>query len=96
MVSGAAAKHCQITSVGDDHTVIVWNENFTTGNNSSSRIGLEMRSAGGSNPVKEFITPQNGTASFPVIKTLDDKTVFVAYTESVKDKDYVRYRVVNM
>jgi len=96
MVSGPAAKHCQITSVGDDHTVIVWNENFATGNNSSSRIGLEMRSANGKNPVKEFITPQNGTASFPVIKTLDDKTVFVAYTESVKDKDYVRYRVVNM
>jgi hypothetical protein len=76
--------------------IIVWNENIASGNNSSSRIGLEMRSADGENPVKEFITPQDGTATFPVIKTLGDKTVFVAYTESVKDKDYVRYRLVNL
>jgi hypothetical protein len=96
MVSGASAKHCQITSLADDKTIIVWNENIASGNNSSSRIGLEMRSADGENPVKEFITPQDGTATFPVIKTLGDKTVFVAYTESVKDKDYVRYRLVNL
>ncbi len=96
MVSGNAAKHCQITSLANDKTLIVWNENFSKENISSSRIGIEMRNANGENPFKQFITSENGTASFPVIKTIDDKTALVAYTESVKDKDYVRYKVVRL
>lgn len=96
MVSGGGAKHCQITSLSNDHTLIVWNENFSKGNISSSRIGIEMRNADGKDPVKQFITSENATATFPAIRTIDDKTAFVAYTETVKDKDYVKYKVVKL
>jgi hypothetical protein len=96
MVSGSGAKHCQITSLSNDHTLIVWNENFSKENVSSSRIGIEIRNANGENPLKQFITSETGTATFPVIKTIDNKTALVAYTESVKDKDYVRYKVVRL
>ena len=92
MVSGAGAKHCQITSLANDRTLIVWNENSS---DSSSRIGIEIRNADGNNPVKQFITDQNKTATFPVIKTIDDKTAFIAYTESEKDKDHVKYQLVS-
>lgn len=95
MVSGNAAKHCQITSAGNDKTLIVWNESFFTGNISSSRIGIELRNTNTNNTINQFITPENGTASFPVIKTIDNKTALVAYTEGVKDKEYIRCRIVS-
>ena len=95
MVSGVLARHCQLTSIDDD-VVVVWNENFLTGHKTSSRIGIEIRNADGKNPVKQFITSVTGTATFPAIKTMDDKTALVAYTESVGDKDYVKYKVVSL
>ena len=96
MVSGNTAKHCQITSLPDDQTLIVWNENFSKGNVSSSRIGIEIRNADGKNPYKQFITSENGNATFPVIKILNTHPAFVAYTESVGDNDYVRYKVLKL
>jgi len=96
MVSGSGAKHCQITSLAGDKTLIVWNENFSIKNNSSSRIGIELRNANNENVLKQFITSEKGMATFPVIKTMDDNTALVAYTESVGDRDYVRYQVVRL
>ena len=71
----------------NDHIAIVWNENFEIKKSSSSRIAIEIRNADGQNPVKQFITSENGMATFPVIKTIDKNAAFVAYTESVKDRD---------
>ena len=93
MVSGSGAKHCQITSMPDDNLIIVWNENFSK--NNSSRIGIEMRNQGGENPVKEYITSTDEVATFPVVKSIDKKTAFVAYTQTVNDKDYIKYKTVS-
>lgn len=96
MVSGSGAKHCQITTLTDDNTVIVWNENFSKGNNPSSRIGIDIRNANGKNPLKQFITPENGMASFPVLKSIEKDAVFIAYTESLQDGDYVKYKIIKL
>ncbi len=96
MISGGGAKHCQISALPDDKTLTVWNENISKRNTAVSRIGLEVRNPNGENPLKEFITSETGMASFPVIKPLDKKTVLVAYTETVNDKDYVRYKIVKL
>jgi hypothetical protein len=93
MVSGSGSKHCQITSMPDDNLIIVWNENFPK--NNSSRIGIEMRNQGGENPVKEYITSTGEVAAFPVVKPIDKKTAFVAYTQTVNDKDYIKYKTVS-
>ncbi|MEO9020875.1 MAG: sialidase family protein [Ginsengibacter sp.] len=95
-VSGIASRHCQITSVADNNVAIVWNENFSFGNISSSRIGIELRNANGNNPLKQYITSETGNATFPVIKSMDINSVLVAYTESVHDKNYVKYTVVKL
>ncbi|MEO8962722.1 MAG: sialidase family protein [Ginsengibacter sp.] len=95
MVSGIASRHCQITSVDND-IAIVWNEHFSTGNHSSSLIGIEVRNADGRDPVKKFITPETGNATFPVIKSIDRNSAFVSYTETVKDRTYVKYKIVSL
>lgn len=95
MVSGPDARHCQITSV-DDAIAIVWNENYAREKFSYSMIGLEIRKENGSKPLWQFITPQSGYASYPVIKAIDKNSVLVAYTETIKDKDFVKYRIVNL
>ncbi len=95
-VSGTASKHCQITSLNDNNIAIAWNETFFKGDNSCSRIGLEIRNAKGNHPVKQYITSDKGNATFPVIKSVNENTAFVAYTETVNDKNYVKYKMVSL
>lgn len=94
MVSGLTSRHCQITNISNDDIAIVWNENFSEGNISSSRIGIETRSANGNDPEKQFITSETGDASFPVIKSMSKESLLVAYTKNVKDRNYVKYSIV--
>ncbi|MEO6812552.1 MAG: sialidase family protein [Ginsengibacter sp.] len=95
MVSGPSSKHCQITSL-DNKMAIVWNENVVKQSTSSSRIGIEIRNENGERPFKQFITSETGTATFPVIKAINANAALVAYTESLNDRDYVRYKVVKL
>lgn len=95
MVSGGGAKHCQITTLPNDHTLIAWNENFSKQQTSSSRIGIEIRNPDGTNAQKDFITSETGTAAFPVIKPVGKNAAFVAYTETVDNKDFVKYKLLN-
>ena len=57
---------------------------------------MEVREADGSNSLNDFVTSEEGNASFPVLKSINEKKVFVAYTETVNDKDYVKYKVVQL
>ncbi|MGN6194511.1 MAG: hypothetical protein ACTHOB_06200 [Ginsengibacter sp.] len=95
-VSGNASKHCQITCLNDKDIAITWNETFFKGDIASSRIGIELRNAKGNDPVKQYITSEKGNATFPVIKSINQNAALVAYTETVNDKDYVKYKVVNL
>ena len=96
MVSGISSKHCQIVSLNDNDLAIVWNENFINKNNSSSRIGIEIRNAKGSDPVKDYITSETGNATFPTIKSISKNAALVAYTETENNKDFVKYKVVTL
>ena len=94
-VSGVDSRHCQITAV-NNAIAIVWNENFSKGNTSCSRIGMEIRNEKGNGPVKKFITSEMGVATFPVIKAINKNSALVAYTESIKGKDFVMYKRVEL
>lgn len=94
-VSGIASRHSQITSV-DNNIAIVWNQNLVRQNISTSRIGIEIRNAAGDDPVKKYITSETGNATFPVIKSIDKNSALVAYTESLGERDYVMYKLVEL
>jgi hypothetical protein len=76
----------------DENVLIVWNENFPK--NSSSRIGIEMRNQSGESPVKEYITSANEVATFPVVKTVGKNSVLIAYTQTINNKDFIKYKIV--
>jgi len=96
IVSGKSARHSQIVSIEDGRTIVTWDENFINKNIVSSRIGIDVRNDNGNNLIKKFITPENLSVSFPVIKAIDDNAVLVAYTESIKDRDYIRYKLITL
>ena len=93
-VSGKASKHCQIASLANDDIVIVWNESFQQGESFSSRIGMEKRNANGDRIKKTYITPVNSNASFPVISPVNANKALIAYTERIKDNEYVVFKQV--
>ncbi|HEY5405583.1 MAG TPA: sialidase family protein, partial [Ginsengibacter sp.] len=95
-VSGKSARHSQIISTEDGKSIIAWDENFISNNIVSSRIGIDVRSDAGDSLIKEFITPENLSVSFPVLKPLDGDAVLVAYTESINDRDYIRYKIITL
>ena len=88
-VSGKASKHCQITTLPNDHMLIAWNEGFADGQNYSSRIGLEEKDVSGKTITKDYITATTSNSSFPVICPINANKAIIAYTESVKNRDYV-------
>jgi hypothetical protein len=93
-ITGSAARHSQIAALGEK-TVTVWNENFINGKQISSLIGIELADEKGIQESKSFITPEKGTATFPVIKSIDKNRAFVAYTNSVNGKDSIGFMVIN-
>jgi hypothetical protein len=96
-VSGRSAKHCQITSLpGNNNILTVWNETFQNGDAIHSRIGLEARDAKGNKKYKQYITPENSNASFPVIYPVNENKVIVAYTQRIRNKEHVFYRQVTI
>lgn len=96
MVSGISSKHCQIVSLNGNDLAIVWNEIFVKNHVSSSRIGIEVRNAEGKDPVKNYITSESGNATFPTIKSINNNAALVAYTETMDNKDFVKYKVVTL
>jgi len=95
-VSGKAAKHCQITTLPNDNILIVWNESFVNGSNVNNRIGLEERDATGRRTKKEYITPDNSNASFPVVHSVSANKAVIAYTETTQNKECIVYQQVSL
>lgn len=92
-ITGSAARHSQIAALGEN-TATVWNENFINGKQINSRIGIELANERGIQELQSFITPEKGTATFPVIKSIDKNRAFVAYTNSRNGKDSVGFAVI--
>jgi hypothetical protein len=96
MVSGRAARHSQILSIGAGNTIIAWDENIIHENKVSSRIGVDVRGIDGDDLAKDFITPENLLVSYPVMRQVDNNAVMVAYTETIQDRDYIRYKIIGL
>jgi hypothetical protein len=95
-VSGRSAKHCQITSMENNHLLIVWNETFNNGGKVTSRIGLQYRDRNGRSLLKQYITPENTNASFPVLAAVSKNKIAIAYTSTTTNHSSVCYRLVSI
>jgi hypothetical protein len=88
--------HPQIAAFTDGRLAIAWDETVEVNNNYYKRIAVQLRSAKGSGGHPKFITSDTSTATYPVIKTLDDANCFIAYTKKTGDKNYVMYQRVKV
>jgi hypothetical protein len=77
----ASAKHPQIAARSNNDLLIIWDELNTS--NDNNRIGLQYRNANGIPGNIKYITSENTSNSFPVLKTINDKKVLIAYTQNM-------------
>jgi hypothetical protein len=95
-VSGrASAKHPQLATLDNGDVVIAWDES-AGGEKHIARIGLQRRTANGEKISRQYITTEDAASEFPVIKAIDSKTVFVAYSTGSGKKKKVRYQLINL
>ena len=93
-ITGSGSRHSQIAAIGEN-TATVWNENFIRGKQVNTRIGMEIANEKGEPVYHSFITPETGTATFPVIKPIDKNSVFVAYTVTEYGKDFIKSAIIS-
>ena len=89
-----SAKHPQIATLNND-VLIVWDETTEVDGNYFNRIGLQHRSRNGSVLNTRFITAAEVSATFPIVKALNEKEVLVAWSQGGKEGK-VCYKVVRM
>lgn len=95
-VSGqSSAKHPQIATLENGDVVIAWDES-AGGEKHITRIGFERRSADGKKISRQYITTHDSASEFPVIKVIDSKTVFVAYSNGDGKNKTVYYQFINL
>lgn len=76
------AKHPQLAALKNGDLALVWDEAVDT---SGSRIGIQHKAGNGEKIAAGFITPAGVYANFPVLKTVGEGKVLVAY-KKVKGK----------
>lgn len=89
-----SAKHPQISTLKND-VLIVWDETTEVDGNYFNRIGLQHRSRNGSVLNTKFITSAEASATFPIVRALNEKEVLVAWSQGGKEEK-VCYKVVRM
>lgn len=94
-VSGSQSRHSQIISLGKN-VVNIWNENILNNKKAFSRIGLEVSDSKGELLFQQMITPQNGSATFPAIQSIDNEYALITYTETISDADFVRWLKIKL
>ena len=87
--------HPQLASLPNGELLIVWDEGSFVKGKMVKRIGVQRRNVEGKSQGKDFITPADAYASYPVIAPLNETSSIVAYTSMKNDKDYVAYQIVS-
>lgn len=88
-----SAKHPQITAVNDKDVIIVWDETAEIDGNYFNRIGMQQRRQNDEIVKTIFVSEDNVMATFPIIKTLNNSEVLVAWSQGGKEEK-VCYKIV--
>jgi hypothetical protein len=88
--------HPQITAFADGRLAIAWDETVEVENNYYKRIGIQLRGAKNEAPTRQFITGDTLICTYPVIKTVDEQSFFIAYTMKKEGKEYVMCQKVKV
>ncbi len=89
-------RHPQITTLGNGNILISWEEPVISNGEVYSRIGLEQRNQDGKVLYRNFVTPENARASYPVLQSLKDGSVLLAYTVSEGKNTHVAFQKIDI
>ena len=66
------------------------------GEKAVKKVGLQLRSVDGKPLFSNYITSDTSMAGVPVLSSLKDHTLLIAYTITKKNKPFIAYRRVNV
>lgn len=92
----ALGSHPQIASLASGELLIVWDETHVAGNKLARQIGIQRRNREGRSEGKDYLTPGDTNASYPVIAPLNATSTIVAYSKQEKEKSYIAYQIVRL
>jgi hypothetical protein len=92
----SSGSHPQLASLTNGELLIVWDEMSFVDKKRGKRIGIQRRNAEGKSEGKDYITPEDSNASYPVISPIDETSSFVVYSLKKGDKEYITYQVVHI
>lgn len=92
----SSGSHPQLTSLSNGNLLIVWDETSYVNRKMYKRIGIQCRNAEGKSEGRDYITPEDSNASYPVISPINERSSFVAYVSKKGDKQYIAYQLVQM
>jgi hypothetical protein len=84
--------HPQLTTLKNNDLVIVWDETVVEGSQVAKQIGVQVRTPDGRAKDHRFITDAGSMASFPVITSVKEQNVLIAYSQKKADKSYVLFQ----
>lgn len=90
-----SARHPQIASVNNKDVYVVWDETVTENDNMSVKIGFQHRDKNGKIIATKFISQNNKTATFPILKPIGKNQLLVAWSQESTDEN-VYYKVVSV
>lgn len=88
--------HPQLAALQNGDIVVVWDETVQRDNTIHKRIGIQKRNAAGVQQGNDYITADNGMATYPVITPMDGNKSLIAYLEKRGEQRYVLYRFVGL
>lgn len=95
-LSSRTGRHPQLTVLPNGNIAIVWDETFANGTGASSRIGFELRTPEGNKIMKDYVSEVSESATFPVILSINNKQVLIAYTTNSSEKNSVFYKTIRI
>lgn len=91
-----SGSHPQIATGRDGSLVLVWDETIAAGDSHIQRVAVAKRSADGKEISRRYVTPEDESASYPVVLPIDNQTAFIAYTVRTGDKKVIRCQRVSL
>jgi len=85
-------KHPQMTTAPNGTTATVWDENASKGEQSVTKVGLQMRDSNDEILLKGFVSPDSINATYPVIIFSNNNQPVIAYTQKKNGKNFVAYQ----
>jgi hypothetical protein len=89
-----AARHPQLSTFNNGKLAVVWDERGNDSSKPDNYIGLQIRNENGAHLKTTQLTEADGSAVYPVITTINDKDLLVAYTIKKENGNEVWWQLV--